>query len=78
MIIIFPIMQLLSAKVSNALDIFAIFNTKIFLGMFFVTVVSVYGILFKLLKIDLLRKGWKNDSYWLDMEKHHDSIFKQY
>ena len=52
---VFTITQIFTYKVSKALDKFAIFNTKIFLGALFIFVISIYGILFKLLKIDLLR-----------------------
>src|SRR3990172_6284949 len=47
--------QIFSSKISKALDIFAIINTKIFLGALFVFVIAIYGILFKFLRIDLLR-----------------------
>ena len=32
-------------------------------------VISIYGILFKLLRIDLLRLKKQKESYWLDIEK---------
>lgn len=73
------ITQILSSKISKALDIFAIFNTKIFLGVLFVFVISIYGILFKLLRIDLLRLQKQNDTYWLKIEQLKEPrIFKQY
>jgi len=72
-------MQILSLKVSKALNLFAIINTKLFLGILFVCVISLYGILFRFLKIDLLRVKRHNESYWLEMEKLNDSrILKQY
>jgi len=78
-VIIFPLMQLLAVKVSKALDIFAIFNTKFFLGILFVFVISLYGILFRVLRIDLLRTKKRNDTYWLPMEQLKDSrLFKGY
>ena len=41
--------------------------------------ISVYGILFKILKIDLLRLKKQKDTYWLDMEELKSTrIFKQY
>ena len=77
--IVFPFMQLLSLKVSNALDIFAIYNTKLFLGILFVTVVSLYGIFFRVLRIDLLRLKKQRDTYWLPMEQlKQERIFKGY
>jgi hypothetical protein len=71
--------QIFAKKISKGLDIFAIINTKIFLGILFVTVISIYGILFRLLRIDLLRLKKQSNSYWLDMEqtKPH-RIRKQY
>jgi len=78
-LIVFPVMQLLALKVSKALDIFAIYNTKFFLGILFVFVISIYGILFKLLRIDLLRLKKKKDTYWLPIEQGTPSrIFKEY
>lgn len=79
LIIVFTLMQILSLKVSKALNLFAIINTKLFLGILFVCVISVYGILFRFLKIDLLRVKRQNNSYWLEMEKLKGTrIFKQY
>ena len=76
---IFVITQIFTMKISNGLDIFAILNTKIFLGILFVLVISIYGILFRILKIDLLRLKKHSNSYWLDVEqtKSH-RIRKQY
>jgi hypothetical protein len=77
--IIFSITQIFAKKISKGLDIFAIINTKIFLGILFTLIISVYGILFRLLKIDLLRLKKQNDSYWLDVEQtKSDRIRKQY
>lgn len=75
----FIVTQIFSFKLSSALDIFAIFNTKFFLGILFVLVISIYGIVFRVLRIDLLRKKRQNKSYWLKMEQLKESrIFKQY
>ncbi len=68
-VIVFPLMQFLSVKVSGALDIFAIYNTKFFLGILFVFVISLYGIFFRVLRIDLLRTKKRSGSYWLDIEQ---------
>jgi hypothetical protein len=66
-------------KLSGALDIFAIFNTKLFLGILYILVFSVYGLLFKALRIDLLRLKKQDDTYWLEMEELKESrILKQY
>jgi len=78
-IIVFALMQFLAFKVSKALDVFAIYNTKFFLGILFVTVISIYGLLFKLLRIDLLRLKKQQKTYWLQTEKSQTSrIYKEY
>jgi len=79
LISVFVIFQILSKKVSKVLDIFAKFNTKVFLGILFIFVISIYGILFKLLRIDLLRIKNQQDTYWLNVEQlKKERIFKQY
>lgn len=71
--------QIFSVKLSKGLDIFAIINTKIFLGILFVCVVSIYGLIFRVLRIDLLRLKKQTDTYWLTIENMHKSyVFKQY
>jgi hypothetical protein len=77
--IVITITQLFTKKISKGLDIFAIINTKIFLGILFCAVISIYGIFFKLLRIDLLRLKKQDGTYWLDVEqtKPH-RIRKQY
>jgi len=73
------ITQIFSFKLSKALDIFAIINTKIFLGILFVFMLSLYGIFFKVLRIDLLRLKKQSSSYWLDTDKIKQStVFRQY
>ena len=37
---------------------------------FWFFVIAIYGILFKVLRIDLLRLQKKNDSYWLEIESN--------
>jgi len=77
-ITIFVVMQIISVKVSKALDVFAKYNTMFFLGITFVCIISLYGIFFRLLNIDLLRLK-KSDMYWLNTEQLKQSnIFKQY
>ena len=73
------ITQIFATKLSKGLDLFAVINTKIFLGILFSIVFTIYGILFRLLRIDLLRLKKQKDSYWLNLE-HTDShrIGKQY
>ncbi len=78
-VIVFPLMQFMSIKVSSALDIFAIYNTKFFLGILFIFVISLYGIFFRILRIDLLRLKKRDDTYWLEMEQLEPSrILKGY
>ena len=73
------ITQIFAVKISKVLDIFAEINTKIFLSILFVGVISVYGILFRLLQIDLLRLKKQSNSYWLDIEQiKPNRIRKQY
>ena len=77
--ILISITQIFAFKLSKALDIFALINTKVFLGILFIFVVSLYGIFFKVLCIDLLRLKKQSSSYWLDIDKIKQStIFRQY
>jgi len=77
--ITFTLTQIFSLKLSNVLNIFAIVNTKIFLGILFVFVISLYGIFFRILRIDLLRLRRKQQTYWLEMEHLKEPrILKQY
>jgi len=77
--IVFPLMQLMSIKVAGVLDVFAIYLTKIFLGILFVFVISLYGIFFRVLRIDLLRTKKHNGTYWLEIEQNNQSrILKEY
>ena len=78
-IITITITQIFAFKLSKALDVFAIINTKIFLGILFICVVSFYGIFFRVLKIDLLRLKKQGTSYWLEIDKIKQSTsVKQY
>ena len=78
-VIMIAITQIFSVKLSKGLDIFAIINTRIFLGILFIFVISLYGIFFKILRIDLLRLRKQSSSYWLDLDGIKQStIFKQY
>ena len=73
------ITQIFAFKLSKALDIFAIINTKIFLGILFICVVSLYGIFFRVLRIDLFRLKKQGTSYWLEIDKIKQSTsVKQY
>ncbi len=76
---VLAVTQIFTYKVSKILDKFAIFNTKIFLGILFIFVISIYGVLFKLLRIDLLRLKTNDQSHWLDIEEtKKERIRKQY
>ena len=77
--IVLSVTQIFAKKISKGLDVIAAINTKIFLGILFGTVISIYGILFRLLRIDLLRLKKQDGTYWLDVEqtKPH-RIRKQY
>jgi hypothetical protein len=71
--------QIFASKISKVLDLIAIVNTKIFLGLLFIFVISLYGILYKILKIDVLRLERKNNTYWLETEKiSSKGVLKQY
>ena len=71
--IILTITQIFAIKLSRGLEIFAVINTKIFLGILFIFVISIYGIFFRILKIDLLRLKKHNTTYWLENEKLRQS-----
>ena len=78
-ITVFLGMQFIALKASKALNLFAIYSTNLFLGISYITIISLYGIFFRILKIDLLRLKKQEDSYWLEMEQLKSSnIFKQY
>jgi len=73
------ITQIFAVKLSKALAVFAMINTKIFLGILFIFMLSLYGIFFKVLRIDLLRLKKQSSSYWLDIDEIKQStMFKQY
>ena len=73
------ITQIFSVKLSKGLDIFAIINTKVFLGLLFIFVITFYGIFFKVLRIDLLRLKKQSSSYWLNLDEIKQStVLKQY
>ena len=69
-VILLTVTQIFAQKISKGLDIFAIINTKVFLGIMFVFVITTYGILFRVLRIDLLRLKNKDDSYWIEIESN--------
>jgi hypothetical protein len=77
--VLLTVTQIFTKKISKGLDIFAIINTKIFLGILFIILISAYGITFRFLQIDLLRLKKQDGTYWLDVEqtKPH-RIRKQY
>ena len=77
--VLLTVTQIFTKKISKGLDIFAIINTKIFLVILFIILISAYGITFRFLQIDLLRLKKQDGTYWLDVEqtKPH-RIRKQY
>ena len=76
---VLSVTQIFAKKISKGLDIFAIINTKIFLGILFGTIISIYGIFSRLLRIDLLRLKKQDGTYWLDVEQTKPlRIRKQY
>jgi len=66
-LVIVIVSQIFAIKLSKALNVFAIINTKIFLGILFIFLVSIYGIVFRFLGIDLLRQKKHKGTYWLDI-----------
>ena len=79
LVLIITITQIFALKLSKALDIFALVNTKVFLGILFVFVISIYGISFKILRIDPLRREKQSHSYWLNMDQLKQSTnYTQY
>ena len=78
-LVTFTITQIFAVKLSKGLDIFAVINTKIFLGILFVFVISIYGMSFKILRIDPLRREKQDQSYWLNMDQLKQSTnYTQY
>ena len=78
-LVIVIVSQIFAIKLSKALDVFAIINTKIFLGILFIFVFSIYGVIFRLLKIDLLQFKTQRDTYWSDTNDFKSrKILKQY
>ena len=75
--IILTVTQIFTKKLSKGLDIFAVINTKIFLGILFIFVIGVYGILLRALRIDLLRLKKQSQSYWIETDMS-DDLRKQY
>ena len=78
-LVIVIVSQIFAIKLSKALDVFAIINTKIFLGILFVFLVSIYGIVFRFLGIDLLRLKKHKGTYRLDINNFGSKkMSKQY
>ena len=75
--VLLALTQIFTQRISKGLDVFAVINTKIFLGILFVFVIVIYGILFRFLRIDLLRLKTQRDSYWLKIESS-DNDRKQF
>lgn len=78
-VILLGVTQIFSKKLIKLLDAFAIFNTKVFLGIIYIFIISPYGIIMRFLSIDLLRLKQNDRSYWLKIEELKTArIFKQY
>ena len=76
---IVAVSQIFAIKLSKVLDMIAVINTKIFLGILFIFLVSIYGIVFRLLTIDLLRLKKQKETYWLNPnDLKSNKISKQY
>ena len=76
---IFLVTQIIKSKITGFLDILTLFNTKLFLGIIFLTTFTLFGILLKLLRVDLLRKNKQEKSYWLHYDQSPKSTpLKQY
>ena len=76
---IVAVSQIFAIKLSKVLDMIAVINTKIFLGILFIFLVSIYGIVFRLLRIDLLRLKKQKETYWLNPNDFKSNkISKQY
>ena len=73
--------QAFASRVSRGLDIVAVANTAAFLGLLFATLISLYGLLFRALRVDLLRaRGVRGGSgtYWLPMHGGAHDTVRQY
>ena len=78
-VILLIVTQIFALNLTKGLDIFAVINPKLFLGILFVFVFTAYGIFFKVLQIDVLRLKRQKDTYWLDVEQlKSNRISKQY
>lgn len=72
--------QAFASRVSRGLDIVAIVNTVAFLGLLFVTLISLYGLLFRALRVDLLRArgGADRGTHWLRLHDGAHETVRQY
>lgn len=74
---VLAVTQLLASRVVRALDALAVANTAVFLGLLFATLISLYGLLFRALRVDLLRTA-ERDSYWLPLPAGFHDTVRQY
>lgn len=75
--------QAFASRVSRGLDIVAVANTAVFLGLLFATLISLYGLLFRALRVDLLRArgargGEGGGTYWLPLHGGAHDTVRQY
>lgn len=74
--------QAFAPRVSRGLDAVAIANTAVFLGLLFATLISLYGLLFRALGVDLLRtrgaRGGGSSTHWLPIHGGAHDTVRQY
>lgn len=73
--------QSFAPRVSRGLDVVAIANTAVFLGLLFATLISLYGLLFRALGVDLLRaRGGRRTggTHWLSIHAGAHDTEMQY
>lgn len=71
--------QAFPSRVSRGLDAVAIVNTAVFLGLLFATLISLYGLLFRALRVDLLRtRRAGGGTYWLPLHEGAHGTVRQY
>ena len=77
---VLAVTQAFASRVSRGLDIVAIVNTAVFLGILFTTLISLYGLLFRALRVDLLRTRAGSDAgtYWLPIHEGAHGTVRQY
>lgn len=75
---VLAVTQAFASRVSRGLDIVAIVNTAVFLGILFATLISLYGLLFRALRVDLLRTRGDAGTHWLPLHGGAHDTVRQY